>query len=114
MQTFVDRALRAENTRDTATFAGYAQAAAVELKDFLQDGLDSNSLVNVDRGEVVHAIGAISQAVIDAEKVALGTDLSSMRQRVEDFKRALDEASGRVREALRLPSAGVNVVNREA
>lgn len=98
--SLIDESLAAKNTSEMATLAGYAQAAAVELKDFLQDALDAGTLADGRHEALESAIGALSQAAIEAEKVAFGTDLTSMRGRVQDFKVAAVDANRRLHEAL--------------
>jgi hypothetical protein len=104
IEGFIDSALDAKTTRDMTTSAGYAQAAAVERKEYLEARLDARAYEDRRVPAIRAAIGGLSGAVDSAQKVVLGTDPPSMHARVVDFKSALDAALAQLREALSIES----------
>ncbi|GAC1473908.1 MAG: hypothetical protein PVSMB7_28400 [Chloroflexota bacterium] len=101
LEDLVGAALSARSTRDMAQHAAEAQSETVGLEHYLQDGLDAAGYAKVEhRTDIERAINALSVAAVNAEAVALGTDLPSMRARVETFKRDVDAAVTLVRKVL--------------
>jgi hypothetical protein len=96
----IESALEAETTRDITTYAGYAQAAAVELQEFLRARIDDGAFEDHRIPAVQSGADLLSQAAETAQKVGLGTDAPSMHQRVLDFKADLDRAISQVQRAM--------------
>jgi hypothetical protein len=100
LEGLIDSALNAKTTREMTTSTGYAQAAAIELKEYLQSRLDNSGFADHQSPAVQAAIDALAGTWESAEKVGLGTDPTSMHERVLDFKTDLERALAQVREAL--------------
>lgn len=106
--THVRDALLATSTRDMVEHNGRAQVSAVSAKEELDkllggQGNDDETPFGEPRVEsrFVHAANrALSVAISEAEKIALGVDLESMRARVIDFKTRADYADAYLRAAV--------------
>jgi hypothetical protein len=102
LESLIRAALESDDTREITVHAGYAQSAAIGLKEYLERRLDQGAYDGSRVQAVREGVGALSQAATTAEKIGLGTDPSSMHRRVVDFEADLDTAILRVREALDL------------
>lgn len=100
IEGLISAAIAAETTRDMAMLASEAQAAAAGLKNYLETELDAGSFSN--RDQVLLAHEALSEALTAAEKIALGTDVPSMRERVVGFRQELEVAILGLQDALQL------------
>ncbi len=105
LQSHIRDALLATTTRETIEHAGRAQVSAVAAKEELDRLLDpryrddetSFGEPRVDRRFVDAATRALSVVITEAEKVALGVDVESMRTRLIDFKTRADYADAYLR-----------------
>lgn len=112
LQAHVRDALLSTATRDMVEHAGRAQVSAAAAKE----GLDSVLAGQADgaansmgeprvEARFVHAANrSLSIAITEAEKVALGVDVDSMRARLIDFKSRADFADAYLRAALGIDS----------
>jgi hypothetical protein len=100
IQGFVDSALRAETTRDMTAYSGYAQAALVELKEYLEARMDDGGVAYRHVPAVKAAIGALEDVWESAEGVAVPADPEGVHARVVDLSAAWDAALVQLRGAL--------------
>jgi hypothetical protein len=106
LQKHVRVALLATNTRDAIQHLGAVQqtSAAVlrQLEDALRErGSDAESRDrNVQAGVVQAAGRSMSLAVENCQRVALGTNIDEMRERLVDVKTQIDYADAYLRVSL--------------
>lgn len=107
LQGKLREAILAERTRDILAFSGEAQTIADQLTRSLENALKeggsgggSSYGRRVEQGFVHLAARALSMAVVDGEKVALGQDALGMRNRLFDFKTHVDFADAYLHAAL--------------
>ena len=99
-------AILAEDTREMTRYAGDAQSAANQLLRAIEeagkseDPVESLTEARVERSFVDAAAGALSKAVVDGERVAVGTNVTEMRDRLLGFKTHVDFAHAYVLAAL--------------
>lgn len=80
-------ALLADETRDATLYSGEAQSIALDIQSTLQE-------LAGDRHEVLRrsTLTAVQNAVLEAQKVGLGTSVDTMRPYLVDFKTYADFA----------------------
>jgi hypothetical protein len=108
LQSHIGDSLLSTSTRDMIEHTGRAHVSALAAKDQLDRLLDrqytedesSFGEPRVDRRFVDAANRALSVVITEAEKVALGTDIESMRARLIDFKTRADYADAYLRVAV--------------
>ena len=99
-------AILAEDTREITRYLGEAQAAANQLLRAIEEAGQSQQPVEsfgearVERSFVDAAAGALSKAVVDGERVAAGSTVSEMRDRLLGFKTHVDFAHAYVLAAI--------------
>lgn len=106
--THVRDALLATSTRDMVEHNGRAHTSAVSAKEQIDrilsregdDGGTSFGEPRVESRFVEAANRQLSAAISEAEKIELGVDLESMRERVIDFKTRADYAGAYLRVAV--------------
>lgn len=108
LQSHIRDALLSTSTRDMIEHSGRAHVSAVAAKEELDRLLDSGYAEDessfgeprVDRRFVNAANRVLSIVITEAEKVALGVDIDSMRARLIDFKTPADYADAYLRVAV--------------
>jgi hypothetical protein len=108
LQSHIGDSLLSTSTRDMIEHTGRAHVSALAAKDQLDLLLDRHYTEDessfgeprVDRRFVDAANRALSVVITEAEKVALGTDIESMRARLIDFKTRADYANAYLRVAV--------------
>ena len=108
LQRHVSDAILASSTRDMVEHAGRAQVSAVAAKDSLdrltgsRSGSDSDSFgePRIDAAFVRAAGHSLGEAISEAEKVGLGSDIDGMRARLIAFKTCTDFADAYLRAAI--------------
>jgi hypothetical protein len=108
LQSHLRDALPSTSTRDMVEHAGRAQVSAVAAKqelDSLVSGEDEDTSSSfgeprIDSTYVDAANRSLSIAITEAEKLALGLDVDSMRARMIDFKTRADFADAYLRAAI--------------
>jgi hypothetical protein len=114
LQSHIGDALRATSTRDMIEHAGRAHVSAVAAKEELdrllgsgyQESETSFGDPHVDPRYVDAANRALSVVITEAEKIALGVDVDSMRARLIDFKTRADYADAYLRVAVGMEGDG--------
>jgi hypothetical protein len=102
------QAILADSTQEMAERGRQAQAAVDQLLGLLEEALQSNSSSpeaftsegRVERVFVQAAVSALQQAGTQAQRLLLGTDISSVRAGLLDFKTQADFADVYLRAAL--------------
>lgn len=110
LQSHIRDVLQATTTRETIEHAGRAHVSAAAAKEELDTLLDGRYRENessfgeprVDRRYVDAANRALTILVTEAETIALGVDVESMRARVIDFKTRADYADAYLRVAVHM------------
>jgi hypothetical protein len=104
LQKLLRSAILATNTRDMVQYSDDAQALAVNLKSGLaqmvDDEDDEDGESNINPTLVRAAYDSTESALLDAQKVALGTTVDEMRDRLLAFKTWADWADAYLRAAL--------------
>ena len=114
LQSHIRDALLATSTREMIEHAGRAHVSAAAAKEELDRLLGSGYSEDdstfgeprVDRRFVDAANHALSVVITEAEKVALGVDVESMRARLIDFKTRADYADAYLRVAVGMEADG--------
>lgn len=114
LQAHVRDALLSTSTREMLEHTGRAHVSAVASKealDRLLDGSDRSAEASfgdphVNPRYVDAANRALGNVITDAEKVALGVDVDSMRARLIDFKTQADYADAYLRVAVGMEGDG--------
>ena len=114
LQTHLRDALISTSTRDMVEHNGRAQVSAVAAKEVLDRllsgrGVDGETAFGEPRIEarfVEAADRSLGRAITEAESLALGVDVDSMRARVVDFKTQADYADAYLRAAVGIDSEG--------
>lgn len=89
IQHHLRSALLADTTADLVAESNSAMALTDQVLQSLKAAADAHNY----RGSLVKAaIAALNQAWVNAEKLALGTNLGEMRGTVADFKASIDHA----------------------
>ena len=108
LQRHVSDAIVSTSTRDMVEHAGRAQVSAVAAKDTLdrlsstraRPDSDSFGEPRIDAAFVRAAGHSLGEAIVEAEKVELGTDIDGMRLRLIAFKTCADFADAYLRAAI--------------
>ena len=108
LQSHIRDALLSTSTREMVEHNGRAQVSAVAAYEQIDTTLNGRRLEyasdfgepRVDKRFVGAAQRALSEAISEAEKIALGTDVEGMRARVIDFKTRADFVDAYLRAAL--------------
>jgi hypothetical protein len=114
LQSHIGDALLSTSTRDMIEHTGRAHVSAVAAKEELDRLLGSRPTEDessfgeprVDPRFVEAANRALSTVITEAEKVALGIDIESMRARLIDFKTRADYADAYLRVAVGMERDG--------
>jgi hypothetical protein len=114
LQSHIGDALLSTSTRDTIEHAGRAHVSAVAAKEELDRLLDGRYKAtessfgepHVNARYVDAANRALSVVITEAEKIALGTDVESMRARLIDFKTRADYVDAYLRVAVGMEGDG--------
>jgi hypothetical protein len=112
LQSHIRDALLSTSTRDMVDHAGRAHVSAAAAKEELDRVLDgrfteaesSFGEPRVDRRYAEVANRVLSVLITEAEKIALGVDVESMRARLIDFKTRADYADVYLRVAVGMES----------
>ena len=114
LQSHIRDALLATTTREMIEHSGRAHVSATAAKEELdrllaplyRDEHPSFGDPHVDRRYVDAANRKLSVVITEAEKVALGVDVESMRTRLIDFKTCADYADAYLRVAVGMEGDG--------
>lgn len=101
MEEKIRDAILAGTTRDMLAFSGEAHALAEDLKFDLDHLLNSGgSGEGEERRFAQAALDSLDSAILNAQKVALGTDVDEVRARLIDFKTRADYTNAYLHAAL--------------
>jgi hypothetical protein len=98
--THLTQALLADDTREISTESSIAQVKTLEALHRLKADLENEDANDVSRTLIQSAINSLDLAWTHAEKVALGTDVRTMREELLPFKTNLDYAAAFLRASL--------------
>lgn len=106
VQERLQAAILAEDTRAMTQYGTQAQAAADGLLRALEDAENNQSAIEnvgegrVERGFVEAAAARLGKAVVDSQRIAMGTNVSEIREALIGIKTHIDYADAYLHAAL--------------